>query len=264
MSGRERRFRGASRDRAAFQQDTVHRSSCLPPARRRQTKASRDGARCIAWSGAGGPVWTPRDYRGAGARGLHAQPGRASLRAADRRGGRRRAAGRSTRARASSTTHPLLALLRAAEPAAGRRRRCCEALYGHLLVAGNAYLEAVGDRAARCASSMLLRPDRMKVVPGAGRLAGGLRILRSAAHGAARARTAGRCRRSCISTLFHPLDDHYGLRAARGGGDGARHAQCRRPPGTRRCSTMRRGPPARWSMTADGRRQRSPRTSSSG
>src|SRR5260221_5888696 len=64
--------------------------------------------------------------------------------------------------------HPLLALLaRPNRQQAGADLR--EALYGYLLVAGNAYLEAVtlasdsGDGAPP--ELHALRPDRMKVVP---------------------------------------------------------------------------------------------------
>ena len=60
-----------------------------------------------------------------------------------------------------------------------------------------------------------LRPDRMKLIPGADgwpeayeyTVAGrSVRFDQSAAAG----RDSG-CRRSCTSTLLHPLDDHYGL-----------------------------------------------------
>ena len=63
------------------------------------------------------------------------------------------------------------------------------------------------------------------------------------------ARTRLRCRRSCISRSSIRSTTITAWPAG-GGGDGARHAQCRRAPGTRRCSTIRRGPRARWSIRA--------------
>ncbi len=86
-----------------------------------------------------------------------------------------------------------------------------ESWYGFLLVAGNAYVEAVGS-AAQLRELHALRPDRMKVVPGAGRLAGGLRVHgRRAARCASRARLSTGVRPILHLRLFHPVNDHYGL-----------------------------------------------------
>ena len=70
-----------------------------------------------------------------------------------------------------------------------------------------------------------LRPDRMRVVPGADGWAGGLRLHRRRPHRALRPERARRCRRSCISRCFNPLDDHYGLSAAGGRRGRGRHPQ---------------------------------------
>lgn len=104
--------------------------------------------------------------------------------------------------------HPLLDLLqRPNRRQAGTDFR--EALVGHLLVAGNAYVEAVAvDGAIR--ELHVLRPDRMKVVPGvdgwpeAYEYTVGGRTVRFAVGG------------DGISPIlhlaqFHPLDDHYGF-----------------------------------------------------
>jgi HK97 family phage portal protein len=109
---------------------------------------------------------------------------------------------------AMAGTHPLTALL--ARPN-GRQARAAflEAVYGHLLLAGNAYIEAVA-LAGRVRELHVLRPDRMRVVPGP--------------EGWAEAydyEVGGRTTRFPMAeeplppilhlTLFHPMDDHYGL-----------------------------------------------------
>ncbi len=103
--------------------------------------------------------------------------------------------------------HPLLALLaRPNQRQAGGT--FLEALYGHLLLSGNAYVELIGGGRARTASAAA-RPrvgrDRRR------RLADRRWTIARAAHaGASRwAAEAGGGARSLA--LFHPLDDHYGL-----------------------------------------------------
>ena len=109
---------------------------------------------------------------------------------------------------AKRAAHPLLDLL--ARPHPGQSGRAfMEAVYGHLLVAGNAYVEAVSTDGVP-AELHLLRPDRMKVVPGPDGwpeaydyvLAG--RTLRY---------PVGEDEVAPILHLkrYHPLDDHYGF-----------------------------------------------------
>ena len=109
-------------------------------------------------------------------------------------------------------THPLLSLLARPNP---RQEGAAflESVCAHLLLAGNAYVEAVTLRRERPEVRELyaLRPDRMRVVPGpdgwpqsyeytvAGRT---LRFDQSAAPPPI-----------LHLTQFHPLDDHYGLSA---------------------------------------------------
>jgi HK97 family phage portal protein len=83
-----------------------------------------------------------------------------------------------------------------------------EALYGHLMLSGNAYVELIGAEGEE-RELHLLRPDRVRVVPDA--------------HGwpqaveyrvGARRRTipfSGAATSLLHLTLFHPLDDHYGF-----------------------------------------------------
>ena len=71
-------------------------------------------------------------------------------------------------ARPSSTAHPLLDLLARPNPRQDGAA-FLEAVSSHLLLAGNAYIEAVGidgESAAKVRELYALRPDRMKVVPG--------------------------------------------------------------------------------------------------
>lgn len=107
------------------------------------------------------------------------------------------------------TEHPLLELIARPNPA-----QCgpdlLEAWFGHLLVAGNAYMEAVSV-AGRPRELHVLRPDRMSVVPGADgwptayeyRVGG--RIVRFDQDAAKAVRPV------LHLALFHPLNDHYGL-----------------------------------------------------
>ena len=106
--------------------------------------------------------------------------------------------------------HPLLSLLARPNPA---QDRCAlfETLFGHLQIAGNAYLEAVPglDTGAPPRELHALRPDRMRVIPGREGWPEGFEY-----------RVAGRAIRFDQNAehppilhlkTFHPLDDHYGL-----------------------------------------------------
>ncbi|WP_430913074.1 phage portal protein [Methylobacterium sp. sgz302541] len=103
--------------------------------------------------------------------------------------------------------HPLTALLARPNPREGGAR-LFECLYGHLMVSGNAYLEAVClDRIPR--ELYALRPDRMQVVPGPDGwptaydyTVGGRTIRYDQSSNPPPILHLG---------LFHPTDDHYGL-----------------------------------------------------
>ncbi|HEY8382753.1 MAG TPA: phage portal protein [Microvirga sp.] len=106
------------------------------------------------------------------------------------------------------SAHPLLALLARPNPREGGQR-FLEGVYGHLLVSGNAYLDAaLVDGAPR--ELHALRPDRMRVVPGpdgwpvAYEYQVGSETLRY------RLGVEG-VQPLLHLTLFHPADDHYGL-----------------------------------------------------
>jgi HK97 family phage portal protein len=102
--------------------------------------------------------------------------------------------------------HPLLALLaRPNQRQAGGT--FLEALYGHLLLSGNAYVELIGAGAREL---HLLRPDRVSVVTDGG----GWPTALDYREGSSRRRIAlgvDEGGGAAQLTLFHPLDDHYGL-----------------------------------------------------
>jgi HK97 family phage portal protein len=179
-----------------------------------ETKASR-AARLIQLESGGRARWTPRDY---GALAREGYVANAIVHRAVRLVAENAASvtllvheGDSVRDR-----HPLLDLLARPNP---RQERAAflEAVVAHLLLAGNAYIEAVTlgsqDKAqdrADVRELYALRPDRMRVVPGpdgwpeayeytlSGRT---LRFVQDATPLPPILHLA----------QFHPLDDHYGL-----------------------------------------------------
>ena len=104
--------------------------------------------------------------------------------------------------------HPLLALIRDPNPAQGRAE-LMEALYGQLLLSGNAYVEAVLGETALPLELHVLRSDRMSVVPGAD----GWPIAYEYAVGGRKHRfdATGSTSPICHLKSFHPQDDHYGF-----------------------------------------------------
>ncbi len=172
---------------------------------RRETKASRVG-RLMSVEALGRPVWTPRDYASLAQEGFAKNP----------------IVFRSVRMIAEAAAsapwllyegereveaHPLLDLLRRPNPAHSGVS-LMETIYGHLMVAGNAYLEVVAlDGVPR--ELFALRPDRMKVVAGADGWPQGFeytvggRTVRFAQDGALPP--------ILHLSLFHPLNDHYGF-----------------------------------------------------
>ena len=165
-------------------------------------------APAIAFQALGRPVWTPRDYAALADEGFQ----------------RNAVAYRCVRMIAEAAAsvpwllyegprelaeHPLLTLLE--RPNAGQAGPdLFESWFGFLQVAGNAYLEQVAvDGTPR--ELHVLRPDRMKVVPGA---SGWPAAYEYAVNG--RVVTipcdAGSGESPVLHMrLFHPLDDHYGM-----------------------------------------------------
>ncbi len=170
-------------------------------------KASKAGA-IIALHTAGRPVWTPRTYAALARAGFMRNPVvyRAVRMVAE--------AAASIpwllyEGAAELDDHPLLKLL--AKPNAHQSGTdLLEALYGHLLVSGNAYAEAVAvDGAIR--ELYALRPDRMSIVPDA---SGWPAAFEYSANGRTvrfNQEAEGPVPPILHVAAFHPLDDYYGF-----------------------------------------------------
>ncbi len=104
--------------------------------------------------------------------------------------------------------HPLLALIQNPNGSQGRAE-LFEALYGQLLLTGNAYLEAVSNDLGNPVELHVLRSDRMNVVPGAD----GWPIAYEYAVGGKKHRfdMTGEVQPICHIKTFSPQDDHYGF-----------------------------------------------------
>jgi HK97 family phage portal protein len=171
-----------------------------------ETKSSRV-ARLLAFQNGGLARWTPRDYTGLAREGYLANAiVHRSVRLISEN-----AAALSFlvfEGAAERDAHPLAQLLTRPNPRQDGGV-FFEMLYAHLLLAGNAYIEAValGDSVRELYP---LRPDRMKVVPGADGWAesyeysvGGRSVRFD--------QLASKVPPILHLTFFHPLDDHYGL-----------------------------------------------------
>ncbi len=100
--------------------------------------------------------------------------------------------------------HPILSLMRRPNAAQGRAE-LMEALFGQLLLSGNAYVEAVQTDESLPVELHVLRSDRMSVVPGAD----GWPKAYDYAVGGKKHRFAAE--NICHIKSFHPQDDHYGF-----------------------------------------------------
>lgn len=106
--------------------------------------------------------------------------------------------------------HPLLNLMRRPNP----RQDCAsllEAIASHLLLAGNAYIEAVGlgeESQMRVRELYALRPDRIRLSPGPDGWPQAYEY--SAAGSTVRFDQNATLPPILHLTLFNPLDDHYG------------------------------------------------------
>src|SRR3954470_8997148 len=171
-----------------------------------ELKASRT-ARLVAFENGGRARWTPRDYTGLAREGYLANA----------------IVHRSVRLIAENVAacqylvfdgaaerdgHPLAQLLTRPNPRQDGGV-FFEMLVAHLLLAGNAYIEAValGDAVRELYA---LRPDRIKVVPGADGWAEAYEYS-VAARSVRFDQQASPVPPILHLTFFHPLDDHYGL-----------------------------------------------------
>ena len=171
-----------------------------------EKKASATG-RVIAWGNAGRVAWSPRDAVSLAKNGFQGNPiGFRAVRLIAEAAAALPVICQDAERRYD--THPVLALL--ARPNAGQgRAELLEAAYGHLLLSGNAYLEAVPGAEKLPGELHVLRADRMALVPGAD----GWPVAYDYS-------VSGRTHRFPVSEglspichirSFHPQDDHYGL-----------------------------------------------------
>ncbi|WP_299887229.1 phage portal protein [uncultured Ruegeria sp.] len=100
--------------------------------------------------------------------------------------------------------HPIISLMRRPNAAQGRAE-LMEALFGQLLLSGNAYVEAVQAEEGLPVELHVLRSDRMSVVPGAD----GWPKAYDYSVGGKKHRFAADA--ICHIKSFHPQDDHYGF-----------------------------------------------------
>ncbi len=106
--------------------------------------------------------------------------------------------------------HPILDLLNCPSPRQAGSS-FMESVVGHLLLAGNAYIEAVTDQTGKPRELYSLRPDRMKVVPG---LSGMPSAFEYQVDGRKRVLESDPITgQSSILHMknFHPLNDWYGM-----------------------------------------------------
>ncbi|MEE3101151.1 MAG: phage portal protein, partial [Pseudomonadota bacterium] len=170
-------------------------------------KTSAVGA-AIAYSGPGRAAWSPRDGVSLARNGFGRNvigfrcvrmvaEAAASLPMVLAEDGRR------------MTAHPLLKLL--GRPNPGQTGGAfLESVYGHLLLSGDAYVEAAGVMASGIPGELYaLRPDRMRVVPGAD----GWPEAYEYQVGGKKVRFDMSADAQPILHIksFHPLDDHYGM-----------------------------------------------------
>jgi HK97 family phage portal protein len=175
-------------------------------ARALDAKASRAGA-VIAFEHQGQPVWSPRDYAAFAREGFMQNA----------------IVYRSVRMIAEAAAsvplllydrdsdidaHPLLDLIRRPSPGV-TGAELLEALYGYLLVSGNAYLEAVTID-GRLRELHALRPDRMVVVPGADGWPDAYEY-RAGGRAVRFDQNADGAPLILHMRLFHPANDHYGM-----------------------------------------------------
>jgi HK97 family phage portal protein len=167
-------------------------------------RAERKGAPAlVAWHAPGRPVWSSRDYAALAREGYlrNAVAHRCVRLIAE--------AAASAPLRVAPADHPLAALLRQPNPEQ-TGVELMETFFGHLQVAGNAYLEASSFDDGLPQELFALRPDRIAVIPGAR----GWPVAWEYRAGASvrRYERDPLTGRAPILHLkhFHPLDDWYG------------------------------------------------------
>ncbi|MCE8520235.1 phage portal protein [Ruegeria pomeroyi] len=167
-----------------------------------EAKASAAGP-VVAWHNAGRVAWSPRDTASLTRTGFAGNPvGFRSVKLISEAAAALPLVLQDRVQRYE--THPMLSLIRRPNGAQGRAE-LMEALFGQLLLSGDAYVEAVRGADDLPVELHVLRSDRMRVVPGAD----GWPVAYEYTVG-------GKSHRFdavgiCHIKSFHPQDDHYGF-----------------------------------------------------
>ena len=172
-----------------------------------ERKASLTGRIVALASGAGRPVWGPRDGAGLARHGFIGNPvGFRCIKMIAEAAAAVPLICQDKTARYDS--HPLLSLIARPNPVQGRAE-LFEALFCQILLSGNGYLEAVSTGAGLPGELHVLRSDRITAVPGTD----GWPVAYDYAVGGRRHRfdMTGHPDPICHIRSYHPLDDHYGL-----------------------------------------------------
>lgn len=171
-----------------------------------ERKASATG-RVVTWSTSGRVAWSPRDAVSLARTGFQGNPiGFRAVKLIAEAAAALPLVLQDHERRYEQ--HPVLDLIRRPNGAQGRAE-LFEAVYGHLLLSGNAYLEAVPGVGKLPGELHVLRSDRMALVPGAD----GWPVAYDYSVGGRTHRfdmTAG-LPPICHIKTFHPQDDHYGF-----------------------------------------------------
>ncbi len=183
--------------------DFLRRAEVVPVV---EKKASATG-RVVAWGNSGRVAWSPRDAVSLTKTGFQGNPiGFRVVKLISEAAAALPLVLQDTERRYD--LHPVLDLI--ARPNGGQgRAEMFEAVYGHLLLSGNAYLEAVPGGGRLPGELHVLRSDRMAVVPGAD----GWPVAYDYSVGgrAHRFDMTGEVKPICHIKSFHPQDDHYGF-----------------------------------------------------
>ena len=171
-----------------------------------EKKASATG-RVVAWGTSGRVAWSPRDVVSLAKTGFQGNPmGFRAVKLISEAAAALPLILQDDQRRYDQ--HPVLDLIRRPNAAQGRAE-LFEAIYGHLLLSGNAYIEAVPGLGKLPGELHVLRSDRMALVPGADGWPVGYDYT-----------VGGRSHRFvmtegvqpiCHIKTFHPQDDHYGF-----------------------------------------------------
>ncbi len=171
-----------------------------------ETKASVTGP-VIAWGTGGRVAWSPRDVVSLTKTGFQGNPiGFRAVKLISEAAAALPLVVQDCERRFDE--HPLLELIARPNPAQGRAD-LFEAIYGQLLLSGNAYLEAVPGAGRVPGELHVLRSDRMSLVPGAD----GWPVAYDYTVGNRTHRfdMAAGVQPICHIRSFHPQDDHYGF-----------------------------------------------------